>query len=160
MSVVVTKVFSDRIVMAADSQLTYMDTKSITPKLIHGPNLTLGLCGPADQLTKMKAHLAVEGNDIVSPTIEGVHDFFTKFDAYMYRNHELERQWHIVTQGKAFTYIEGNIIEIVNFDAIGSGRDNALTALWLGCTPFRAVEAAINFNIFCGGPVQEVTIAK
>lgn len=161
MSVIVTKVYENRITIAADSQYTYGETKKFTSKLVTTPNLVLGYSGPATQLTKMHAHLAKEGRDEVRPTVEGVHHFFQAFDAYYGPSAEgYDRCWHLVTQGQAFSYIEGHILEIEDYDAIGSGRDYAIAALWLGCPPCQAVETAIAHNIFCGGPVQEAVIPK
>lgn len=63
---------------------------------------------------------------------------------------------------------EGGIIEVhdedghsvhgKDFYAIGSGREIALGALYMGATVKQAVEAAVKFNIYCGG--KAVTLKR
>lgn len=43
--------------------------------------------------------------------------------------------------------------------AMGTGRDFALSALELGCTAQRAVELAIKFDVYSGGPVAVAYMA-
>lgn len=44
------------------------------------------------------------------------------------------------------------------FFSVGSGRDFALTAMYLGNNSKKAVECAIRFEASCGGPIEELKL--
>ena len=46
--------------------------------------------------------------------------------------------------------------EVNNYSAIGSGSKYAVAALYLGEEPKKAVEIAIEFDLYCSGDVQIV----
>lgn len=62
--------------------------------------------------------------------------------------------------GSAWTYARGPYPFPIQdpFHAIGCGRDFAIAAMYLGCSPARAVEVASIFDTGCGGGVDTLEL--
>jgi ATP-dependent protease HslVU (ClpYQ) peptidase subunit len=163
MSVVVTKVLDDEIVMVADSQVSCGQTAEYKEdaKVFQVGSITFGACGYARDGALLR--LFCETHTPRSATCDDILSFLAEFDSWMRgrtNNAEWDSDFHIVYRGHAF-YINGYYItEITKHHAIGSGRDYALGALHAGATPEEAVEAACALNIYCQCPVNVFRISR
>lgn len=159
MSVIATRVYADRIEIAADSQVTYgmtMQTDQTVKLFTTESGITVGGVGTMQELALlkifMKTHLPGAANE------DAMTDFIHEFRQWLTENAEInpefdDNEYHIIFDGKAFFVHRYNIREIFEFDAIGAGMDYALAALYLGRPPVEAVKVACELNIFCALPV-------
>lgn len=164
MSIVVAKVFDNRIEFAADSQISghYL----IFPdqgyqKLRRINDIVLGFSGNVEECNYMtyymKTHLP-EGNDeldVIRYLVE-----FAKFKKELCGDATLRSQYLIAYGGKLFEADGLSVIEIKDFAAIGCGRDFGYVALYLGHSVREAVEVAIKLDPYVGGDITEYTIAR
>ncbi len=66
----------------------------------------------------------------------------------------------VAYRSKVF-YLGGYFVrEITDYYAIGAGADYALTALYLGASVEKAIEAACHLSIFCEKPINLVRLKK
>lgn len=163
MSVVVTKVLEDEIVMAADSQMTAYGTVTIKEdaKIFQVDGLTIGSSGYARDGALLR--IFCETHSPRSATCEDILAFMAEFDVWMRgrtNNAEMDSQFHIVYRGKAFYINDYHIQEITDHHAIGSGFFYALGALHARATPEQAVEAACALNIYCALPVNVFRVPR
>lgn len=70
---------------------------------------------------------------------------------------KISNDYIIVYKGKAYVTESFFVEEIVTYEAIGAGMDFALTAMYLGHSATKAVEAAIELSIYCEHPVKSHT---
>jgi len=74
------------------------------------------------------------------------------------QNYSIKNHFIIVFNNRVFR-IQGFFVqEIVNFDAIGAGRDFALTALHLGHDVETAIEIACELSIYCEKPIKKFKV--
>ncbi len=163
MSVVATKVTDKEIVMVADSQLTNGMTaeRRENAKIFQVNGLTVGGVGYARDIVLFRVFC--ETHTPKAPTDDDLLTFMSEFDEWMRKrtnNVSCESWFHIVYKEKAFTFADFGIAEITNYHALGSGRDYALSCLYLGETPERAVEAACDLNIYCQPPINVFRIPR
>lgn len=166
MSVVATRVFPDRIEIAADSQITWGMTmqNAASVKLFSTDlGLTVGACGSMQEIGLFRIYSKTRIPP--APTEDGIMDFMHAFRLWMIDNAEPsmsddETAYHIVFGDRAFCVVNYAIREIEDYDAIGTGMDYALTALYLSRDPHDAVEVACKLNIYCSGPIETVVIPK
>lgn len=166
MSVVATRVYGDRIEIAADSQITYgatMQTDETVKLFRTDTGITVAGVGTMQELVLlklfMKTHFPAEASE------DALTEFIHEFRKWLVESAELtpeldDNEYHIIYEGKAFSVHRYNIREILEFDSIGAGMDYALTALYLGRSPAEAVRVACELNIFCSLPVVTHTIAR
>lgn len=93
----------------------------------------------------------------------GILDFLSEFSDWKKKKTEnadiTETDYLIGIQGKVFHVNNGwGISEILDYFAIGAGRDYAMTALYLGESTKKAVEVATELSIYCEKPI--ITIRK
>jgi ATP-dependent protease HslVU (ClpYQ) peptidase subunit len=166
MSVIATRVYGDRIEIAADSQVTYgatMQTDQNVKLFTTDTGITVGGVGTMQELALLK--IFMKTHFPAAPTEDAMTDFIHEFRQWLLENAEInpefdDNEYHIIYDGKAFTVHRYNIREIFEFDAVGAGMDYALTALYLGRSPAEAVRVACELNIFCSLPVVTYTHAR
>lgn len=165
MSVVAIKVYDDKIVIGADTQSTRANKiKLNSTKLLKvNDNLTFGHCGNLRD-TELFYAFAKENNINEHNQVTDIYDFLLKYKQYLYSKigtYEEIGEFIIVNNGKAFRSINNiQVEEITDFDAIGSGDDIALTALYLGKTVEEAIEITTKLDLYCALPMLVFTINK
>ncbi|MBK68003.1 MAG: hypothetical protein CMP22_07740 [Rickettsiales bacterium] len=99
-----------------------------------------------------KTHLIRENSE------EGVLDWFKGFlDWRKEKTGEYgisSNNFIIVWDNKIYEFQDFQVTEIRENYAIGSGRDFALAAMYMGASAKKAVECAINFDSYCSAPVH------
>lgn len=165
MSVVATRVYADRIEIAADSQITWgmTQTSDYNVKLFATElGITVGGCGPMQDISLFKIFLRTRVPS--SATEDGIIDLMHEFNQWLNDHAEVstpdeeDAAYHLIYDRKAFAIQRYNVREITSFDAIGAGMDYALTAMELDRSPQDAVKIACKLNIFCAEPVSAVTV--
>lgn len=159
MSVVVCKVYKDKIEMASDSIAVKGWTKvnnahNKISKLMKYNDMIIGGCGNTDEISLffhyMKTH-TIENMDEKS-----VLDFAIEFRRWkndLTGDNNFVNPYIIAYKGKAFA-IEGMLIfPIDDYYAIGAGEDYASGALYMGATPKEAVKAACELCAMVCEPV-------
>lgn len=164
MSVVATRVYNDRIEIAADSQITHgmtqitgNDVKLFATEL----GLTVGGVGTMQEVSLFKIFLRTRVPS--SATEDGILDLMHDFHVWLNDHAEAvdpedASYYHIIYDGKAFSVQRYSVAQITTFDAIGTGMDYALTAMELDRSPLDAVKIACKLNIFCSEPVSNLII--
>lgn len=164
MSVVAVKIYVDKIVIGADSQQTTGQLKDNTTKLIKvNDKFYFGHAGLGSETMLFyafsKTNVISEHNELTD-----IYDYLIKFTDYVKdktTKYGLESDFIIVNNGKAF--ITSNtfyVKEIIDFAAIGSGREFAITALHLGKTVEEAIKVACDLTIYCAEPITLFEIQK
>lgn len=164
MSVVVARVYKNRIEMAADSicvrgwSKVNGDSKKRV-KMIKYHDMILGGCGYAEETSLffmyMKTHV-IENVDE-----QGVLDFVLEFKRWKkdyVGNDDFENSYIVALQGKCFGIHGAYIYEIDEYAAIGAGEDYARGALYMGATPSEAVKAACDLCVYVSEPIISETI--
>lgn len=170
MSVVVTKVMSDKIYMAADigfsddsMKWTDRNTLKIVPHTdYHKRDVLVGVTGSASQLSIMRAFLrqcnderrAIDGDD------DGIFSFIVEYNKFAQNlgvptGVEVDgafSEFHIVAQGRAWVAQNYFISEIIDWNVMGSGDPFARAAMSLGFSPVEAVAEACKHDLYCYGP--------
>lgn len=148
MSVVVCKIYKDKIEMASDSIVVKGWTKvnnaqNKIVKMMKYNDMIIGGCGNADEISLffhyMKTH-TIENMDEKS-----VLDFVIEFKRWksdLTGDNSFVNPYIVAYKGKAFG-IEGMLVfPIDDYYTIGAGQDYASGALYMGATPNEAVKAA------------------
>lgn len=166
MSVIATRVYADRIEIAADSQITFgatMQTDETVKLFTTDTGITVGGVGTMQELALFKIFLKTHFP--AAATEDALIDFIHEFRQWLAENAEIlpevdDNEYHFLFEGKAFSIHRYNIREIMEFDAVGAGMDYALAALYLGRSPAEAVKVACDLNIFCSLPVVTHTTQR
>ncbi len=164
MSVVAAKVYTDRIVMAADSIIVSGWSKNPNNKFVKLNEINkmiVGGCGSAEEQSLMwhymnthKPESATE-KDILSFIIE-----FSKWKNDFVGNNQINNVYLIAYQGHLFQIENMFVSEIQEYAAIGAGEDYFNTALYLGHSPKEAVKVACDLCCFVSEPIIEFTMIK
>lgn len=166
MSVVVCKVYKDRIEMASDSIVVRGWTKmnnaqNKVVKLMKYNDMIIGGCGLAEELSLffnyMKTH-TIENIDEKS-----VLDFVIEFKRWkgdLTGNNSFENPYIIAYQGKVFGIHNMLVFPIEDYYAIGAGEDYASGALFMGASPREAVKAACELCAMVCEPIVVESILK
>lgn len=166
MSVVVVKVYKDKIEMASDSIIVQGWTKlnnaqNKIVKMMKYNDMIIGGCGNVDEMSLffhyMKTHI-IENMDEKS-----VLDFAIEFRRWkndLTGDNGLVNPYIIAYKGKAFA-IEGMLVfPIDDYYAIGAGEDYALGALYMGAAPREAVKVACELCAFVAEPIVVESIPR
>lgn len=163
MSVVAVKKYEDRIVIAADSQVTYGNTNrkfgSLKMRRINS-DLVIGSVGPADTCGLLWIYFETHSLEPVSceRTIMNFILDFAKWCEKSIGGRALDNDFIIVYKDKIFEVMGYSILEITDYSAIGSGYQMALAALYLGHSPTESVRVACDLTNYVGGPIEEETV--
>lgn len=158
MSVVAVRIYPDRYEIAADSIRTRGWTQQkIDPKgfakLFEVNGLILGGVGLSEETGLL--YLYMKGHR-PCPNEDSLLEFFSEFAKWKHEKtdkRDIENEYLIGFDSCVFVVQRYYAKKVINFDAIGAGMDFALSALYLGHSPVKAVETAIELSVFCEGPI-------
>ena len=166
MSVVVARVYEDKIEMAADSicvrgwSRVDGDMKNCVKMLKHN-NMILGGCGYAEETSIFFHYIKTHTIEVMDE--KGVLDFVIEFKRWkkdFIGCDDFENSYLIAYKGKCF-YIKSMFVhEISDSCAIGAGEDYARGALYMGATPAEAVKAACALCVYVSEPIMVESIPK
>lgn len=164
MSVVAGRIYKNRIVVAADSQVTSSwHLKSRFSKILKVGDFIIGGAGYANELQFMAVFIknhkpkSADESDIVEFFVE-FYEFFRKKQGLL--THEPYNIWLIAFMGKLIkTSMPGFNISYAEYDSVGSGQEFARTALYFGRSPKEAVKVACDLTIYCGEPIEQYSIS-
>lgn len=165
MSVCAVKIENDKIVIGVDSQVTqganivnsFLDTSKIFIK----NNVIVGGCGSIREINALK--IFMNKNLIGDATEENILQFmfcFQQFKQELGMLFDLECSYIFIIDNKVYSVVQGEVIPIENYYAIGSGRDFALSALYLGHSVEESLKVACALNIYCNEPIEVKIIDK
>ena len=158
MSVVAVKVTDKKIIIGADSILAYGWTqeKNKLAKIDEVNGMIIGSVGSAQEgaLIRMYAKTRTPR----SADCESIVNFLSEFHGWMKEkvggDAELENDHIIVFKKKAFSTNGYYVKEVFDYDAIGAGRDFALSALYLDKSCKESIKAACHLSVYCEEPIN------
>lgn len=154
MTTIALKVSRDRITIAGDSQMTD-ESGLITSgmvKIHRVKNNLIGFAGAVDA-----CHLFLDWFERGADPKEGASLFQSStHDAYDFTALVVNNQLLVYTIGRLLVPCPENQPIV----AIGSGAGIALGAMAMGASPKKAVEVAAKFDLFTGGEVRSLSIAR
>jgi ATP-dependent protease HslVU (ClpYQ) peptidase subunit len=159
MSVVACRILDNGYDIAADSQVTLGQTKTTGQtntfsKLYESNNLVVGSVGSAEELSLFR--LFMETRRPAQASEYALLEFMAEFANWKKERTDktgIENTYMIGIGGLVFTVQGWHICKIKSYDAIGSGADYALSALYLGHTAENAVLTATELSIYCEQPI-------
>lgn len=161
MSVCAVRKTADAITVSCDTQLTCDTTISSQflefTKMFEKHGIIVAGAGPIREINLLKIFL--EKNLIGEPSEENILMFmfdFSQFKQQMGLPVEIECQFIFVIGDKIFSVIQGEVLEIPEYYAIGSGQDFAQAALFLGHSTEESVKVACNLNVYCHEPIKTI----
>ena len=175
MSVVVTQVQEDAIIMAADIGFSDDSTKwtdrnalkIISHRDIFAKDVLVGVTGSASHLTVMKAFLRsiyepIHGDEA------GIFKLVSEFVSFsstlgLPTGVEIDgafSTFHIVAEGRAWATQGLFISEITEWDVMGSGDPFARATMTLGLSPEESVAMACKHDLYCYGPPVSYTFDR
>lgn len=167
MSVCAVKIYEDKIVMGADSQVSYGDQhkREIDGcKIWKGHDIVFSTSGSMKEMglfsifcktTKPKGN---EEDDVINFFIDFVE--WKKKKLGDTEEFTLENQYLFVYDMKAYSMYDFNLIHIKDYSAIGCGYIHAETVLHLGKSVEEAINITCDLNSFCERPVTIYEIRK
>jgi len=164
MSVVACRILKDGFEMSADSQVTWGETQhgnetNKWAKMFEVKDIVVGGVGIAQDNALMQLFLETHG--IATADERGILELLGEFVDWKKEKTDdpkINNTYLIGYKGKVFLIHQWLISEVKKYAAIGSGADYALAVLYYGAPTEKAVEAAIELNIYCEKPI--VTIRK
>jgi ATP-dependent protease HslVU (ClpYQ) peptidase subunit len=172
LTVIAAKVYKGKVVMAADSQVSsvtesFKSAKNFS-KLIRFKNFTIGYCGSATifhmlrdlQRDKIFQEKSLESPNQVFNLTKPIFEQYAKtLNKFFTPREQLETaELLLCSSSRIFACDETFCMERSDYFSIGSGSSYALGALHSGATPEKAVSAAIEFSLGCGGEVSIVEV--
>jgi len=164
MSIVACRILNDGFEMSADSQVTWGDTQFGTntqkwAKMFEVKDIVIGGTGTAQDNALMQLFLETHG--IATADERGILEFLGEFVDWKKEktdDSKINNTYLVGYKGKVFLIEQWLISEVKKYAAIGSGADYARAVLYFGAPTEKAVEAAIELNVYCERPI--VTIRK
>lgn len=159
MSVVCAKIYSDKIIVAADSIVISGWTKSTNQdfvKLKRINDMIIGGSGVCSEQSLMWHYIKTHKPD--SGDEKSVLDFMVEFSKWKgdYSSDKNVNNYYILAFENKLFSIEGIFVtEVKNFCAIGAGQDFALAALHLGHSPKEAVKVSCDLCCMVSEPILE-----
>lgn len=159
MSVVCAKVYKDKIIMAADSQVTtggHLIKITNFAKIKELNGMIIGTVGSATEASLMwqyaKTHKPDDSDekDVLTFIVE-----FAKWKKDYDGDTTVNNNYLIAYGGNLFSTSGLFVDKVESFQAIGCGMYFGITALHLGKTPREAVEIACKLDCFVGEPIVE-----
>ena len=164
MSVVAARVYTDRIVIAADSIIVSGRSKKPNNKFVKLNkinNMIVGGYGSAEEQSLMWRYMnthqpeSAAEKDILTFIIE-----FSKWKSDLIGNNQINNVYLIAYQGHLFQVENMFVSEIQEYTAIGAGEDYSKTALYLGHSPKEAVKTDCDLCCFVSEPIIEFSMIK
>lgn len=168
MSVVVVRKTKKEIKMAADLQTSWGDAKMVDAKqaiylepskIWEVNDMVIGSAGYVSTATLLR--IFSKTHKPASADIEGLIEYLVEFTDWAKKkdtNFKFENQLLIIFEGKIFECEGYGVKEINEYMAIGSGMFLALGAMYKGSDPEEAVEVAKQFDLFCSGKTDVITV--
>lgn len=177
MSVVVAKVYDDKIVVAADSHGS-VDLENIDheegniKKLMQINDVIIGAAGDLYEVQRLFHYFKIEHPQLL--TQDDLQKFIYDFIEYKKRgyglfdrikkrlvfNPKLESSYIFVFNNQCYV-VEGTIVfQVSKSYAIGSGWREAYAALRAGMTPKEAVDMVCKYNVTVSPPIVSITYYK
>lgn len=165
MSVVAVKKYPDKIIIAADSQVSWGKNKTDSEKL--GQNgklfkvngLIVGSAGSTAELSLFRNFCL--NHKPKGMRVDDMLSFFVEFATWaktLNPSFILENHYLIIIKNKIFRCLGYDIEEVNRFFSIGSGMFLALGALEMNADPKNAVDVAKKFDLYCSGKVIIFTV--
>lgn len=134
-------------ILAADSKIVEDDVNcGEVEKIVKCPDGSLaGACGNYSYLCDFLEWAKMEDRD--------------EYDPPKWIDRDCDYGLLILPNGEAHCYYyKSHKVWVNKFIAMGSGQSVALGAFYMGATAEQAVEAAIRYNNYCGGPILTLTL--
>lgn len=163
MSVIAARVYSDRIIMAADSIICTGDLKENKDfsKMVFTNGILIGSVGYAEEASIMWHFLNT--HQPKSTDIKDILDFiveFAKWKEDIVGNKKIDNHYLMAFKGHLYS-IEGLFVrEIEEYYAIGAGMPYALAALHLEHDPKEAVKVACELCCYVSEPIKIYTMMR
>lgn len=160
MSVIVGKVFLDKIVMCADSIVVrnweMKDTSGNFLKIKRINDMVVGGCGTANELSLLYCFMKTHKPGSASE--QDIMVFFSEFVKYLkdfdVNAQTIKNSYLMIFGGKMFLISDGFlVVEIKDYTAIGAGEAYALAALHMGASPEKAVRIACDLSCYVAEPI-------
>lgn len=170
MTAIATKVYKDRVEIAADQQTTWGNNKlsASKPSLYEDGNkifqdqgMTIGVSGRVRDGNFLK--IFIKNHKPKHASEDDVLDFMSEFIDWAKKkdtSFTLESHIILVYESKVFQIIYLDVKEVKDYSAVGSGMFLCLGAMYMGATPEKAIEVAKEYDLYCGGETQKVSIRK
>lgn len=168
MSVIAVRKYKEKIVLAGDLQTSWGDSKLVDAKnqmfldpskLWKHNGLVVGGAGYVSVSTMFR--IFTKTRKPTTCSVEGILEFLVEFVEWAKKkdtNFKLENHFIIIYEGKIFQTIEYEVREVPEYNAVGSGMFLALGAMYKGADPEEAVEVAKQFDLFCSGSTDVITV--
>lgn len=163
MSVVASKVYSDRIVIAADSIIVKGWSKRNTgfSKIDSINSMIVGSVGEAQESSLMWRYMQTHKPETAS--VKDVLEFIVEFSKWKREtvgDGSVINSYLMAYGGHLFEIESMFVHEIIDYVAIGAGADFANAALYLGHTPKEAVKVACDLSCFVDEPILEFEMCR
>lgn len=161
MTVAVVKKYEDKIIIAADSQMSIGGNKELdVAKITTVGKFTFASAGRVDVHRLLQLFAKTHSPKEATP--DAMLEFLSEYDSWLRNKTKNEVKWEnqniFVFEGKVFRCWSFDIEEIKDYTAVGCGMFLALGVLSMNGTPRQAVETAIKYDIGCGGNCMEVVL--
>lgn len=154
MSVIAGKVYSDKIIMAADSIIVRGWSKRTNfSKIATINDMIIGGSGTAEEQSLFFRFAQTHKPE--SSTEKDVLTFIVEFANWKkdYGSGSVDNSYLIAINGHLFLIEHMFVREIFDYEAIGAGEDYAIAALYLGHTPVEAVKVACELCCYVSEPI-------
>lgn len=163
MTVIAGRIAEERIVVAADSQVTLgHQAKTEGTKLYKvGEALVFGGSGHLRDVNLMR--LFLDTHTPASSDERDVLEFYAEYIEWSKRKlsgFEAHSSFLFAFDGRLFEVDSDFDVLYADYTAIGSGWEYARAALHLGHSPSEAVQVACDLTIYCAPPVTEYSIPR
>lgn len=156
MSVVAAKVYSDKIVVSADSIIVkgWSKRNSNFAKLYQVNGMIIGGCGEAQEMSFMLRFMQTHQPE--SSSIKDILEFISEFSKWkreLAGDFSVSNSYIMAFGGHLFEIEAMFVHEIKDYVAIGAGEDFATAALYLGNAPEDAVKVACDLSCYVCEPI-------
>jgi ATP-dependent protease HslVU (ClpYQ) peptidase subunit len=161
MSIIAVKKYTDKIQICSDSQITRGNNKNTTSNKLCYINDdfiigSVGLLNEGNLFNYFCKNHFPNRNDTLA-----ILDLILEFNDWKekkIKNSVIENHHIIIFDKTIYSHENFDVREITDYHAIGSGYNEALTALYLGKTVKEAVQVACELTLYCNPPLIEYTI--
>lgn len=167
MSVGVLKIERDKIVLAADNQVTYGNMYKVSSgglnnqpvKIMQNENVAFATAGTPD--IGILFFVYSKNHKLVHNDVDGIISYMVDFDKWLKEHDSSLKQSNsflLVADKKCYEIDGFAVRQISDYCTIGSGTFLALGALYMGADASKAVEVAKLYDLFCGGETHVIEI--
>ena len=160
MSVVAARIYSNRIVMAADSIVVkygeYKDTTQDFIKMHKANGVLVGVSGKVSEASLLFHYL--ETHKPATGTEKAILEYlieFVRWKKELTGDATVSNQCLLAFEGKLFQVYGITVLPVRDFASVGHGLFYANAAMHLGHTPREAVKVACDLDCFVSEPILE-----